>query len=169
MVTINDSASLDLTSGMTLEAWVNPKTLGGWRDIIFKDTDIYFLMGSTPQGQPDLGGSFASANVYGTAALATNTWTHVAGTYDGTTMRFYVNGVEVASLAQTGTINTSSGALTIGGDASNGQYWSGLIDEVRIYDRALSATEIQADMNSPVVAGTAPPPSPPQDLRIALQ
>jgi PKD repeat protein len=165
ILTISDSPSLDLSAGMTLEAWVYPTpSSGGWSDIVFKNTDMYFLMGSTPQGTPGFGGSFASSNVYGTA-LPLNTWTHLAGTCDGTTMRFYVNGVQVSSLTQTGAISTSTGTLSIGGDPTYGQYWTGLIDEIRIYSRALSGSEIQSDMATPVV-GTAVVIPPPQGLHI---
>ena len=164
-VTISHSASLNLMTGMTLEAWVNPTATGGWREIIYKDIDIYFLLGSTPQGLPSMGGTFASTNVYG-PALALNTWTHLAATYDGATMRFYVNGVQASSRAQTGGILASTLPLTIGGDTTYGQYWSGLIDEVRIYNRALSASEIQSDMTSSVLGTADPVPSQPQGLRI---
>ena len=53
-------------------------------------------------------------------------------------MRFYVNGVQVASQAQTGAIAISTNPLQIGGDSIYGQYFAGRIDEVRIYNRALS-------------------------------
>ena len=104
---------------MTLEAWVNPSAATTrWTDVIYKATDVYFLMGSTPQGgAPDMGGTFDSANVYGTGALPAAAWSHIAATYDGATMNFYVNGVLTASRPQTGAIATSTGALTIGGDA----------------------------------------------------
>src|SRR5262249_25604503 len=141
-----------------------------WRDIIYKATDTYFLMGSTPTNSaPDMGGTFASANVYGTGALPVNTWSHLAGTYDGATMKFYVNGVLVSSRAQSGAVTASTGALSIGGDQithdSGPHYWAGLIDEVRIYNRALSATEVQTDMNTPVV-GTVARPAAPTNLHV---
>ncbi len=173
MVTVTDSATLDLTTGMTLEAWVYPTTLSSsWTDIIFKSGDAYFLMGTTPTSQfPDVGGSFATANAYGTSALPLNTWSHIAGSYDGTTMRFYLNGIQVSSRAQTGAIATSTGDLSIGGDAG-GQYWTGMIDEVRIYNRALTATEVSDDMLTPVLGQgdprpTAPPA--PSGLRVVVQ
>src|SRR5262249_19613060 len=149
MVTIADSASLHLTTGLTLEAWVFPTALSSsWSDVIYKGSDTYFLMGTTPQSQlPDMGGTFASTNLYGTSALPLNTWTHLAGTYDGSMMRFYVNGVQVASQPQTGTVPANSGLLSIGGDSTSGQFWTGLIDEVRIYNRAINAVEVQTDMN----------------------
>ena len=70
-------------------------------------------------------------------------------TYDGATMRIYVNGVQVASRAQSGAIAVGNGALRIGGNNSfAGEFFRGLIDEVRVYNRALSAAEITQDMNS---------------------
>jgi hypothetical protein len=88
--------------------------------------------------------------VTGTAAVPQNTWTHLAATHDGATLRLYVNGVQAASQAVTGTIRTSSGALSIGGNAVWGEYFRGRLDEVRVYNRALSAAEVQTDMNTPV-------------------
>jgi hypothetical protein len=98
--------------------------------------------------------------LYGTVPLTANTWAHVAATYDGATMRLYVNGVEVSSRAQTGAIATSTNPLQIGGDSFYGQYFTGLIDEVRIYNQALSVDEIQSDMNTPVTPPSTPTPTP---------
>ena len=67
----------------------------------------------------------------GTGALTLNTWTHLAATYDGATMRMYVNGVQVTSRAQTGAIQTSTGALTNRWGRAYGQYFAGKIDEVQ--------------------------------------
>ena len=90
--------------------------------------------------------------MYGPNALTANTWAHLAATYDGATMQLYVNGVQVASRAQTGAIATSTNPLQIGGDSIYGQYFAGRIDEVRIYNRALSVAQIQSDMITPVGA-----------------
>jgi hypothetical protein len=87
---------------------------------------------------------------YGPSALPTGTWTHLAVTYDGAAIRLYVNGVSVAVAARTGDLATTTNSLQIGGDSIYGQYFKGLIDEVRVYDRALSQTEIQQDMNTPL-------------------
>ena len=91
-----------------------------------------------------------SANAYGAAALTANTWSYLALTYDGTTLRLYVNGTLVGSQAKTGAITTSTNQLQIGGDSLYAQYFSGLIDEVRVYNIALSAAAIQTDMNTPI-------------------
>jgi len=163
-VTVNDSNSLDLTTRMTLEAWLFPTAVGGWRDVIYKGTDdIYYLMGSSDNSTPAIGGTFSPSALRGSSNLPLNAWTHLAGTYDGTTMRLYVNGVQVSSRAQTGPIQTSTAALTMGGDPLYGQYFAGRIDEVRIYNRALSSAEIQSDLSSALGAGppdTQPPSTP---------
>ena len=50
-MTINDSASLHLTTGMTLEAWVNPSTVSStWRDVIYKGNDNYCLEATSTSG-----------------------------------------------------------------------------------------------------------------------
>ncbi len=162
-VTIPDAPSLRLTTDMTLEAWVKPSTVtAAWRDVIYKGNDNYLLEGTAPNGGgvPAGGGTFGANFVatYGTAPLAVNTWTHLALTYNGATLRLYVNGVQVASQAQTGNLVTSANPLQIGGDSIFGQYFQGTIDEVRIYNQALSPSEIQADMQTPVVRPPAVPP-----------
>ena len=169
IVTVSDSASLRLTSAMTLEAWVSPSTVtGAWRDVLYKGNDNYYLEGTSSSGLPTFGGTFggANANVYGGSTLPVNTWSHLAGTYDGATLRLYVNGALVSSQTQTGTIATSANPLQIGGDSLYGQYFQGAIDEVRVYNRALTQAEIQADMAAPLGGGTpdTTPPTTPSAL-----
>ena len=156
LVTVADSNSLDLTSGMTLEAWVNPSALGAtaWRCVLFKEQtndmvySLYAHQGTAPLGQVFTGGQ--ERNAVGTAAIPLNAWTHLASTYDGANLRLYVNGTLVKTVAVTGAMPISNGVLHMGGDSVWGEYYAGLIDDVRIYNRALSATEIQTDMNTPV-------------------
>ena len=167
VVTIPDSQSLHLSSGMTLEAWVDPSTVNAnYRDVIYKANDNFYLEAtSSNSSRPDAGliagGSYADA--FGTSALAANTWSFLTETYDGSTLRLYVNGTLVASTAQTGAIATSTNPLQIGGDTLYGQHFAGLIDNVRIYNVALSAAQIEADETTSVVAGppdTTPPSQP---------
>jgi len=161
-VTVPNAASLQLTTGMTLEAWVFPTTAPiGWRALVDKNVDGYYLMASTDNGnRPGVGGTWTDGNknVFGTAVLPVNTWTHLASTFDGSTVRLFVNGVQVASQAQTAAFQTTTATLQIGADAYTTEYFAGLIDEVRVYNRALSAAEIQADMATPVSSVTPPPP-----------
>jgi PKD repeat protein len=157
-VTVNDSASLDLTTGMTLEAWVYPTTISGNRTVLVKENapnSVYYLYANTADDSTNTplgGGVFAGQYqfAHGGSMLATNAWSHVAITYDGTTERLYVNGNQIASKAQTGSMGVSGGVLSIGGNSMWGEYFKGNLDEIRIYNRALSATEIKTDMSTAV-------------------
>ena len=156
VVQVPASASLNVTSAMTLEAWIFPTaSQGGWRTIMQRQADAYFLNASNSSGplRPSGGGTIGSGLDYvsGTTANPVNAWTHVALTYDGAMLRLYVNGVQAASEAKTGSIQTTTNPLWIGGNTPYGEYFQGVIDEIRIYNRALSAAEIQADMTTPIV------------------
>jgi hypothetical protein len=156
MVSIPGSASLNLSSAMTAMAWVNPKALGNWRTILMKEVpgdENWTMYGSDTASRPRLG-LRAGGNFYGMsgpAALALNTWSHVAMTYDGSVWRLYVNGTQVTSQNVTGAIGASTSPLRIGGNGLWGEYFSGLIDEVRVYNRALTVSEVQQSMNTPIV------------------
>jgi hypothetical protein len=144
---------------MTLEAWVYPTAApSGWRAVIAKTVDGYYLMASSDQAnRPAVGGTFTTGNqnTYGATTLAVNTWTHLAATFDGVMVRLYVNGVQVASQAQTRRLVPTTGTLQIGAD-SYGEFFAGRIDEVRVYNRALTPAELQTDMATPL--GDPPPP-----------
>jgi hypothetical protein len=157
-VSVADAASLHLTNGMSLEAWVNPSILGttgtDWRTVLLKEQPagmnyaLYANNGSArPTGQVNVGGEKSAA---GTSQLSLNTWSHLAATFEGSNLRLYVNGALVSTTAVSGSISPSTGLLKIGGNSSWGEWYGGLIDEVRIYNRALSVSEIQSDMNTPV-------------------
>ncbi len=169
-VDVPDAASLDLTSGMTLEAWVKPTTNASWRTVILKERGandllyaLYASNGSKPRTENFNGVENTAA---GTTALPLNAWSHLAATYDGANLRFYVNGALITTKATSGAMPNTANPLRIGGNAIWGEYFSGLIDEVRIYNRALSASEIDLDMKSAVAGSgrrrpTRPPRPPP--------
>ena len=171
-INVPNSASLQLSSGMTLEAWVNPSTVSSaWRDVIYKGNDNYYLEGTSDHsGAPAGGGTFgsANANAFATGALPANTWSYLALTYDGATLRLYVNGTQIATQTKTGAITSSTNQLQIGGDSIYGQYFKGMIDQVRIYNTALSASQVQTDMTTPVGGSTdTSPPSTPTGLAVS--
>jgi hypothetical protein len=149
-VTIADAASLHLTTGMTLEAWVRPTSGSGWRSAILKETPggLAWSLYTANNGSRPVGYAHVDADVpvTGTAAVALNAWTHVALTFDGAALRLYVNGTLLSTTNLAGAMATSTSALRIGGNAVWGEYFKGLIDEVRIYNRALGVSEIQVDM-----------------------
>jgi hypothetical protein len=166
-VTINDSRSLDLTKGMTLEAWVDPTTLRSpdqdWVATISKEhqnssNDIaYALYAANGTGTPAAGHILVGSADYGTqgtSTISTKTWTFLAATYDGSTLKMYVNGTLVGSQHVGGSITTTSNPLRIGGDWS-GEMFTGLIDNVRIYNVPLSQSQISAEMNTAVVSTSA--------------
>jgi glucose/arabinose dehydrogenase len=165
VVQVDDSASLHLTTGMTLEAWLYPTSpLSSWKGAIQKALDDYFLDANTSADHIGLGGTFAGSPcctvLQAPTGLPVNQWTHVAGTYDGATLRLYVNGVQVASQAQTGSLAQSGLPLRIGGSTYSGEFFTGRIDDVRIYNRALPPAQIQLDMNTPVQVAEVPAVNP---------
>lgn len=100
----------------------------------------------------NIGGS--ARKLTSAAALNANTWYHIAGTYDGTTMRLYINGAQDATLAVGGTVS-ASGNFFIGRNSDNGRILDGYVDEVRAWKRTLSATEIAANNCSVSPAATS--------------
>jgi uncharacterized protein (DUF2141 family) len=155
-VRVNDSASLDLTTAATFEAWVYPTAVpSGWRTILQKEVDAYFFTASGG-GHGDLptgGGTFngvCCTFVAGLTVLPLNTWTHVAATYDGAMLRFYTNGILVATRSVTGSYEVNASVLWIGGNAVYGEHFQGKLDELRVYDKTLTQAEIQADMATPL-------------------
>jgi hypothetical protein len=159
IVNVADSASLKLTTGMTLEAWVHPASLSATvASTVLLKQDIttglsYALYANDPPNPSAyIRTGTTTPVVNATTNLPLNTWTHIAATYDGATMSFYVNGALVASHAQTGAIGTSFVQLTIGGNTvfGNGEHFNGLLDDIRIYNVALNEAQIQVDMTTAV-------------------
>ena len=130
---------------------------------MMKGNDNYYLMATTskggrPGGGAIIGGSYGEA--FGTSPIPTNTWSHLALTYDGSAVRLYVNGELVNTKTKTGAITTSTTPLAIGSDSFYGQYYNGRLDEIRVYNTALTQTQIQTDMTTPI-AGAASDQVPP--------
>jgi hypothetical protein len=172
LVTIADANSLDLSNALTLEAWVRPTNVTGWKTVLTKESGTssfaYSMFANNnagnvanqrPGARLTIGGN--ARTVTGNAKLALNTWTHIATTYDGATIRLFINGVQVETEARTGSVSVTAEQLRIGGSpALGGLYYAGLIDDVRIYNGALSEAQIQNDMNAPVGAAPSPAPDP---------
>lgn len=89
-----------------------------------------------------------------TTALNANTWYHVAATYDGASMKIYINGVLDASKSQTGSVS-SNGAFNVGYLYNTSRNFNGKVDEVRVWKRALSQTEISQNMCNVSVPATS--------------
>jgi len=154
-VFIGSSTSLNLTAGMTVMAWVYPTAnQTGNRTIIRRETNGYWLYsGRTTGTMRPYGGAVVGSGtetVTAPTALALNTWSHVAVTYDGATVSLYVNGTLVSTNGASGSIVSGTTPLYIGGTASSTDYFQGRIDEVRVYNRALSSTELATIRNTAI-------------------
>jgi subtilisin family serine protease/chitodextrinase len=149
--------SLDITSPtLSIAMWFKPDDFGTHdARLISKATgtaeSAHYWMISTirSSGQHKLRFRLKTNNggtstLIGNAALNAGDWTHVTATYDGVTMKLFQDGVQVGSLAKTGTIATSASVeARIGANPGNTRYFDGLIDDVRIYGEALDSTTIQ--------------------------
>ncbi len=161
-VTIKDAASLDLSVGMTLEAWVYPTDfMSGRQTILFKEAPpeaaSYRLDANSDTDRPAVGVFIDSPrSLQGGSWLMPDNWVHLAGTFDGSALRLYLNGDPVAEAEQSGSMKGSDGAFRIGGDSVWGEFFRGRIDEVRVYNRALSHAEIRADMEMPIATSSPP-------------
>ncbi|MCP5368563.1 MAG: LEPR-XLL domain-containing protein, partial [Hyphomicrobiales bacterium] len=147
-VQVDDAAALR-PAAITVEAWAyrssSNATYGtvlmkssnaGWGDgygLAEYDGNINFFVNSW-------------SGVKVSAFLASGVWTHLAGTYDGSELKLYVNGELVDSLAYTGAINHSLSPLRIGSGAGN-YPWTGAVDEVRVWNVARTQEQIAADLD----------------------
>ena len=160
-VDVPNSAALQLSSAMTLEAWVKPAQVSStWRDVVYKGNDNYYLEATTDRSSKAAGAATigsAKQRAFSSNPLATNTWSHLAVTYDGTKISLYVNGNRISRKRSRGRSHARRARLQIGGDNIYGQNFAGTIDEVRVYNIALSASAIQNDMQTPLSSANAAP------------
>ncbi|MBA7608358.1 hypothetical protein ES703_15535 [subsurface metagenome] len=152
-IEVPDSDSLDATNEITIAAWVKPNVNDVTSPIVVKipesGSEAYWLYGWTSGTQ---GPRFRIKTTTGyigdattTELLSETSWSFIAGTYKGSQAKLYINGELKGTDGASGTINTSSLPLRIG--ASHGAgivYFDGKIDDVRIYNRGLSESEIKA-------------------------
>jgi len=152
-INIPDDSDLDITDAVTVEAWIKPSRLDVWQSPLEKGAhndwaygfyiepaggNIGFEIGE--EGSPATwAGAVAPVNSY----LAVGKWTHIVGTADSATGKvyLYIDGYKRGEGSFSGQINTNSIPFQVG-KRCDGGYFGGVIDEVRIYDRALSSSEI---------------------------
>jgi len=159
-VSVADAPTLNPTSAITVEGWINRQAAVGSCDPVIKKTGSN---GSQTGGYSlEFSGNnlsfwiYNNGSYYGWTASASATlqlgqWYHVAGVYDGSSVRLYVNGSQVGNAVTTsGAIVPSTNQLRIGNDPSNPttRFFNGLVDEASVYSAALTAAEIQAIYNA---------------------
>jgi hypothetical protein len=146
---VADSASLDgITAGVTISAWVNRlSATTGFSAVLSRETGTtngqYYWLGLSG----DNAEFFGLSGVLSTTTVPIGIWTHLAATHDGSTARIYVNGSQVTSKSSSDVFKADTSKLTICGnqnDASGtiAERWNGLVDDLQLYNRALTATEI---------------------------
>ncbi|WKZ21454.1 MAG: Ig-like domain-containing protein [Candidatus Brocadiaceae baterium WH-1] len=165
-VEVPNSTSLNPVNFVTVSAWIYPTAPGQSNDskIIAKrhqtlandNYSLGFISESRPEARIVIGGSMKS--IYG-PVLSLNAWHHLVGVYDGSTLKLYVNGTEVNSVAASGSLDTSTHPLRIGTRAVDpvNRYFKGSIDEVYVFNRALSDQEVLSLFNPTASPDTTPP------------
>ncbi len=145
-VAIAEKKAFDLNERMTVAAWIKVNKFDKkWQTIVAKgdtswriarDRDgecVQFAFNAIPKEQL----------IKGKIPVNDGKWHHVAGVYDGQKMHLYVDGRLDGSAVTTTNIPTSDEPVCIGENSqAKGRFWNGLIDDVRVYDRALSVDEI---------------------------
>ncbi len=168
-VTFTTDNGLIITDSITVEAWINASA---WASIPAGGS--IFCKHSWANGEQGYvlragGNGILSWNIAGdslsmglptswktlesSGGMTINSWYHVAGTFDGTMMKIYINGVLSGTKSFIGGIIASTAyppAIGIISDLANGpgRFWTGKLDEVRVWHRALSQSEIQDKMNN---------------------
>jgi hypothetical protein len=155
-ISIPDNPVFNMTSGLTIEAWV--KFDGNSDDFIFEkgdvntqyslfshSTDIVFRTYHTGDG------GYHTQNPEKSAVGITNgVWVHIVGSWDGSYKRIFVNGELKNEVAKSGTLVTTSKGSSVGrfGGDTMGYYFNGSIPKIAIYNRGLSALEVQQNFNA---------------------
>jgi hypothetical protein len=153
VVTIADNNSLDITSAITVEAWVYATKNSGIQNVISKSSQSAnngYIFPRTDDGWGNAVIYFHIAGGWRTLSApypGLNVWHHLAATYDGTTMRLFIDGVEAATKPQTGAITVNGNSLAIGNQPGYSEFFGGSVDNIRIWNTARTQAELQANMN----------------------
>ncbi|MEO8211347.1 MAG: LamG-like jellyroll fold domain-containing protein, partial [bacterium] len=147
-IAVPNTSDFNPSSALTLEAWVNPSALGpSTMSVIGKNYQTSYFIGIQVSGRvvfyPKAGSSFRSRV---TSVVPVNQWTHIAGTYDGTTTSIYINGfLDTTTNAFSGAVGTNSDSLFLGADrvgSTTSLFFKGRIDNIRIWNGVRSSSEI---------------------------
>jgi hypothetical protein len=150
-INLGSPAALDIRGSITMSAWVKTDVLNttqaifsvGTRACCGTENYLHINWNAGGGTYRFIFASFGVASVSSSSNLSSGVWYHVVGTWDGATRKIFINGVLDGSTAQTSQPTDYLNAVIIGGgEAGNGPYFNGSIDETRIYNRALSDNEV---------------------------
>ncbi len=161
-VSIPASPSINVSSAITIEAWIFPTRSSGVQDVLSKSTSTTnngYIFPRTTNGWRNLqfllninGLGWQTLEVsYGIAKL--NQWHHLSATYDGYYMKIYIDGVLAGTKDIAGTFAVNNNPLTIGGHPGYSEFFTGKVDEVRIWNRALAGCEINNNISCELPSG----------------
>ena len=180
-LTVLNSASLNLSgNAMTLSMWINPSG-GGGDQVPFAKFWSGTMSSPFYQYGVELDGGTTPHMYFGTASglvgasmgspLAVGQWSHLAIVFDGSQVRFYVNGNFVSSAPLAASITARDSLLQMAADARPSQFFRGSLDDVRLYNRAQSQSEVTSDMNAPLThpPRTRPRPASRSPLRLTMR
>jgi subtilisin-like proprotein convertase family protein len=162
-VVVYPSASVNITGSFTLEAWINPNSIAAdYQGIISKGTTAmrhYSLnFAAAPLSDRIEIATNGGQKIRSRTAIAPGRWTHVAGVYDNATNTFsvYLNGVLDTSSVVTGAAPADGPAdsVFVGRTSAGARMYAGLIDDARIWNRALTVAEIRKWMRTELGAST---------------
>ena len=156
--------SMACPNAITMEAWVNPTSLSGRREVATKEGSYYLNIDGSRIGIY-LAGTSSMGYHRASQTIPLNQWTHVAATWDGTDVRVYVDGVEGFHTVSTGTMPFTGSSLIVGamrpGDPPVFPF-AGTLDELAIYNFALSPGDVYERFAS------GPPSAIPEPASLAL-
>jgi hypothetical protein len=160
-VLINSNSSLNITTSITLEAWIYATKNSGVQNVICKSSNSSnngYIFPRTDDGWNNfviylhLNGGWKTVS-YPYPAL--NEWHHLAATYDGSNIKLYLDGSLVKTQAATGTITVNSNSLSIGNQPGFNEYFGGTADELRVWNVARTQSDIQSDMYNELAGNEA--------------
>lgn len=152
VISLGEAEVLIPNTEITIEAWVYPEDLTGWR-LIFTNWDgppgAYHL--GVENGVPKFHINTEKGVAFAGAAdpLELETWQHVAGTYDSDEIKLYINGKEAGSTNHGGKLQGAGFDVIIGSKNTRQFNWKGLMDEVRVSDIARDAAVLSPNLDAP--------------------
>ncbi|WP_425391337.1 LamG-like jellyroll fold domain-containing protein [Ekhidna sp.] len=158
-ITVADDPTISPTGNITLEAWINLTSVGAFHTIIGKydGTEGGYLLRVNNSNFVEfhtMDDNTTSSVATGSTALSASTWYHVAGVFDGSELRVYVNGVLDGALTDTRNPKDGSSALIIGEAFGGILDFNGSLDEVRIWNTDRTAAQIRANAASRITNPT---------------
>ena len=163
-VTVPDSDSLDTPDEITVEAWIYPLSANvDYPEIVLKGYGTAFELCMLKDLSVDWEFNISGWKTINSGAgiISLKKWLHAAGTYDGKSTKVYVNGTEMATASNGGAFGVNDAPVLVGyrlrDMTTPDMFFDGIIDEVAIYNRALTEKEIRTDMEQGVLPAAVQP------------